>query len=131
VICGFIIQNKLPAQLKAKVNKETKGVYQLEFDKMNFSILAGSMKFKNIQLIPNTAIYFQSESLQRSSNLFQIQCSSLNISGFKLLKLIVNKNIQASTITFDEPELILMKMHDTVRVDSNSQKSLYQQMPGF
>jgi len=131
IIGGFILQNKLPEQLKTLVHKETKGIYQLDFDKMDVSLLTGSIKIKNVQLIPDTSAYFKNENPGSAANLFNMHSASLDVSGIKFIKLIFSKDIQLSTITLNKPDLVVMQMQDTVKVDSNAEKSLYQQMPEF
>src|SRR5690606_6103265 len=99
------------------------------FDKMNVSLLNGSIDLENIQLDPDTAIYFKTYSPKSSDDLFQIRAASLNISGLKVLKLIFNKTMQLSTLTLNSPDFIVMNMVDTIKVDSNAKKSLYEKIP--
>ncbi|HLW06623.1 MAG TPA: hypothetical protein VKY45_03605, partial [Marinilabiliaceae bacterium] len=131
IIGGFILQNRLPETLKKRVHEETKGVYELKFDRMDVSLLSGFIGLKNLQLVPDTAAYFQLDSTQRSSKLFKINAASLNVSGLGFLRLIFKKDLEVSGITLNKPDLIVMKMTDTAKVDSNVNKSLYEQMPSF
>jgi len=131
IIGGFILQNRLPEQLKTQVQSETKGVYQLNFDQMDVSLLTGSIKIKNVQLIPDTGAYFKNQNPASATNLLNLHAASLDVSGVKFLKLIFSKDIQLSTITLNKPDLVVMQMRDTVKVDSSAEKSLYQQMPEF
>jgi len=127
IIGGFILQSKLPDQLKAIVNQETEGVYQLDFDEMDVSLLNGSIQLQNVRLIPDTVAYLKTDSSKRSTNLFKIKASSLDISGLRVIKLILNKTVQLSTLTLNKPDFIVMKMNDTIKVDST--KTLYEQVP--
>src|SRR5690554_2927140 len=131
IIGGFILQNRLPETLKKRVHEETKGVYELKFDRMDVSLLSGFIGLKNLQLVPDTAAYFQLDSTQRSSKLFKINAASLNVSGLGFLRLIFKKDLEVSGITLNKPDLIVMKMTDTAKVDSNVNKSLYEQIPSF
>ena len=131
VIGGFILQNRLPEQLKSRVSTETEGVYKLDFDKMDVSLLSGSVELENIRFLPDTGAYFKTDSSTRSADLFQINAVSLDVSGLKVLKLIFNKTIQLSSITLNSPEFVSMKMVDTVEIDSNVEKSLYERMPSI
>lgn len=131
IIGGFILQNQLPEILKKRIYTETKGVYELEFDRMDVSLLSGFIGLKNISLIPDTTAYFQTDSAQRSSRLFKLNAASLDISGLSFLKLIFKKDLQVSGISLNRPDLVVMKMIDTVKVDSNTNKSLYEQMPSL
>src|SRR5690606_25313815 len=81
IIGGFILQSRLPETLKKRVNTETKGVYELKFDRMDVSLLSGFIGLKNLQLVPDTAAYFKLDSAQRASRLFKINAQSLDISG--------------------------------------------------
>src|SRR5690554_4531519 len=77
IIGGFILQNRLPETLKKRVHAETKGVYELKFDRMDVSLLSGFIGLNNLQLVPDTEAYFQLDSTQRSSRLFKINATSL------------------------------------------------------
>src|SRR5690606_17391591 len=46
-----------------------------------------------------------------------------------LLKYLFSKKLQLTSIALDHPDLIIMKMRDTVAVDSSIEESLYHQMP--
>lgn len=131
IIGGFILQSRLPENLKNRIYTETNGVYELKFDRMNVSLLNGSIGLKNVQLLPDTAAYFQLDSAQQASKLFKMNAASLDISGLSFLKIIFKKDIQVSSITVNRPDLIVMKMRDTVRVDSNIDKTIYEQMPAL
>ncbi len=131
IIGGFILQNRLPENLKNRIRTETKGVYELKFDRMNVSLLNGSIRLNNVQLLPDTTAYFHLDSAQRASKLFKLKATSLDISGLGFLKLFFKKNIQVSSITLNRPDLIVMNMHDTVKVDSNVNKTMYEQMPSL
>ncbi|TCK82769.1 AsmA family protein [Albibacterium bauzanense] len=131
IIGGFILQNRLPENLKNRIRTESKGVYELKFDRMNVSLLNGSIRLNNVQLLPDTTAYFHLDSAQRASKLFKLKATSLDISGLGFLKLFFKKNIQVSSITLNRPDLIVMNMHDTVKVDSNVNKTMYEQMPSL
>src|SRR5690554_2310325 len=127
----FNLQNRLPETLKKRVHEETKGVYELKFDRMDVSLLSGFIGLKNLQLVPDTAAYFKLDSAQRASRLFKINAQSLDISGLGFLRLIFKKDLDVSSITLNRPDLIVMKMTDTAKVDSNANESLYEQMPSL
>ena len=129
VIGGFVLQNRLPEQLKSTIHKQTKGVYKLEFADMDVSLIKGSMHLDSVSLIPDTGAYLKNQNAESAKNLFQLKASSLNISGLKLLKYLFSKKLQLTSIALDHPDLIIMKMRDTVAVDSSIEKSLYHQMP--
>ncbi len=131
IIGGFILQSRLPETLKKRVSTETKGVYELKFDRMNVSLLSGSVGLKNVKLEPDTTVYFKLDSTQRASKLFKINAQSLDISGLGFLRLIFKKNLDVSSVTLNRPDLIVMKMTDTAKVDSNLNESLYEQMPSL
>lgn len=131
VVGGFILQNRIPENLKNRIHAETNGVYELKFDRMNVSLLNGSIGLRNVQLLPDTTAYFQLDSAQRASKLFKLKAASLDISGLSFLKIIFKKDIQVSSITLNRPDLIVMKMRDTVKVDSNVNKTIYEQMPSL
>src|SRR5690606_3320975 len=73
VIGGSILERKLPEQLKQTIHKETKGMYQLEFDQMDVSLLTGSIHLNNIQLNPDTGVYAKLKNSESSDNLFKIE----------------------------------------------------------
>lgn len=131
IIGGFILQNRLPDNLKNRIRTETNGVYELKFDRMNISLLNGSIGLKDVQLLPDTTAYFHLDSTQRASKLFKLKAASLDISGLSFLKLFIKKDLQVSSIILNRPDLIIMKMHDTIKVDSNVNKTIYEQIPSF
>lgn len=131
IIGGFILQSRLPETLKKRISTETKGVYELKFDRMNVSLLSGSVGLRNVKLLPDTTAYFKLDSTQRASKLFKINAQSLDISGLGFLRLIFKKDLDVSSITLNRPDLIVMKMTDTAKVDSNANESLYEQMPSL
>src|SRR5690606_26607331 len=131
IIGGFILQNKLPEQLKSTIRKETKGVYELQFADMEVSLIRGSMHLDSIALTPDTGAYSKNHNAESAKNLFQLKAHSLDISGLKLLKYLFSKKLQVTSIALNNPDLIIMKMRDTTPVDSLADVSLYHQMPEF
>jgi len=131
IIGGFILQNKLPEQLKSTIRKETKGVYELQFADMEVSLIRGSMHLDSIALTPDTGAYSKNHNAESAKNLFQLKAHSLDISGLKLLKYLFSKKLQVTSIALNNPDLIIMKMRDTIPVDSLADVSLYHQMPEF
>lgn len=128
VIGGIVLQNSMPEKLKARVNQETKGVYQLDFADMNVSLLKGSIRLNNVNLSPDTTAYFKLADTSRSANLFDIDINTLSISGVKVFKLIFQKDLQLSSITVNKPDLLVMSMLDTVKQEG-AEKSLYEKLP--
>lgn len=130
VIGGIILQNSMPEKLKARVNKETEGVYQLDFANMNVSLLRGSIRLDSVKLSPDTAAYFDLSDSSRSANLFDVNMSSLSISGVKVLKLLFQKDLQLSSITISKPDVLVMGMQDTVKQEE-AEETLYEKIPDF
>ena len=125
IIGGVILQNKLPETLKNRVYSSSDSLYTLDFDDMDVSLLAGSVKLDRVRLTPDTAVYHTIEGDDAPENLVQLTSSSIRLSGVNVLKLMFSKNLRASSLTIDQPDIILMGMLDTVRVDTAEKKALY------
>lgn len=129
IIGGLILQNKLPETLKNRVYSSSDSLYTLDFDDMDVSLLAGSVKLDRVRLTPDTAVYHAIEGDDAPENLVQLTSSSIRLSGVNVLKLMFSKNLSASSLTIDQPDIILMGMLDTVRVDTAEKKALYYRLP--
>jgi len=130
-IGGVILQNKLPEMLKSRVYSSSDSLYRIEFADMDVSLLVGSVQLEQVHLIPDTAVFSAIEAQDAPANLIDLKSASVRISGVNVLKLIFSKRLNASSLTIDQPDIVLMNMLDTVRVDTAEKKALYARLPEF
>ncbi len=130
-IGGVILQNKLPETLKNRIYSSSDRLYRIEFADMDVSLLAGSVDIEQVHLIPDTAVYNAIEGPEAPATLIDLKSSKIRLSGINVLKLIFGSNLNASSLTVDQPEIVLMDMLDTVRVDTAEKKAIYSRLPEF
>ncbi|GAA4804993.1 hypothetical protein GCM10023231_37680 [Olivibacter ginsenosidimutans] len=108
VIAGFILQHKLPDLLKASVKDKSKGLYALQFNDMQVSVLAGQITVHQVHLIPDTIAYRQMRD--KPERLFTVHIEQLELKGFKVLRFLVSKKIKLTDLNVEKPVLVQWKM---------------------
>src|SRR5690606_33515911 len=109
-IGGTILQNKLPDILKNRVYSSSDSLYRIDFNDMDVSLLTGSVRLSQIRLVPDTSVYRALEESEAPASLIGLKSSSVRLSGVNILKLIFSKDLSASNLTIDQPEIVLMNM---------------------
>lgn len=109
LIAEQIIEDKLPKRLQSAISKESEGLYQIHFGYTKVNLWRGQFIAKNIHLIPDTA---RNGRLKKGgqTTLFELKAKYISIAGFKLLKLLWHKEINASDVIVSQPIIIQYKI---------------------
>ncbi|MBS1597737.1 MAG: hypothetical protein JST75_05900 [Bacteroidetes bacterium] len=88
------------------VNTKTKGLYNIHYENLSFDEVGGTLRVENVKLIPDTAFYRRLKSDQKEPPvLITLDLPSLNISGIKTPKALLNKEISGNKIEIKKPTI--------------------------
>src|SRR6201991_2515772 len=84
------------------VSTKTKGLYNIYYDKLSLAEMAGALHVKNIEIIPDTAVYHQMVLDKRDPPvLLKLKVPSLDIRGVKTPKALLKKEIEGTKVEID------------------------------
>ncbi|HXO77525.1 MAG TPA: hypothetical protein VN824_19865, partial [Puia sp.] len=84
------------------VSTKTKGLYNINYDKLSLAEMAGALHVKNIEIIPDTAVYHQMVLDKRDPPvLLKLKVPSLDIRGVKTPKALLKKEIEGTKVEID------------------------------
>lgn len=129
VIAGFVLQNKMPENLKASVNKKSEGIYKLTFESMKVSLLKGQIKLNKAKLTPELAVYDQAAESKQAPQLYEIEVDAIDISGLGLLKFFISKRLKVGSITVLNPQVRALHMKEEGNEEKKSKFN--SQLPDF
>ncbi|SKB70151.1 hypothetical protein SAMN05660226_02768 [Parapedobacter luteus] len=113
---------RMEVKLKDLIARETDGRYQLNYDRLEVSLLGGNAAAVNVSLIPDTATY-KGDGRQRpaSGASYLVRISRLQVKGVGLMRLLISKKVHVNTVVIDAPSLQLVRHHwpdkDTAAAD--------------
>ncbi|MCK4406612.1 MAG: hypothetical protein KAV44_02950, partial [Bacteroidales bacterium] len=94
------------------VKIESKGIYTLNFEYINFKYFKKSIELKQVHLKPDTSIYNKLKKQNKIKNaLYDIKIPELKISGFNLNNLYFNKNLEINMIFLKNPDVFIVAFH--------------------
>jgi len=93
------------------VNRESKGLYRAEIGSLYLNVLAGNLTLKDLELIPDTALYRKgSDSLTFSPLMLRLKVGQFRVVSFNIWDAIRNRKIDISAIRIKSPEITLFRM---------------------
>lgn len=119
----------LETKLKEEVHKSSNGLYTLTYDDLDLNIGLGNVTLRQVELIPDSAIYQQMIMNQSApDNRFHIKLKALKIRRFSLWDVLRSKQLYIKSIFLEEPEIHLMSeqhaFNDTLSTEPK--KTLYE-----
>jgi hypothetical protein len=94
------------------VREKTKGLYILKYDHLVFDEVAGRIHVRNIDVRPDTAIYQQLVREKKDPHLLlQLQFDSLDITGVKTPKALLNKELEGGKVELTGARIRIMVNH--------------------
>lgn len=98
------------------VERESKGLYRAEVGGIFLNVLDGNLTVRDMELIPDTALYRQrAETDTLSPMLFRLKIDRFRITGFEILKAARERKIIISDIRFIRPEITMFRMRPSVK----------------
>jgi hypothetical protein len=92
------------------VSEKSEGLYSIHYDDLSIDEVAGILHVKNIEIVPDTAVYEQMVREKRNpSMLMRLSIPSLDILGVKTPKALLTKEIEGGKVEVSNPtiEIIL------------------------
>ena len=122
-------------QLDKLVTGKSKGLYQLDYKNLVINEALGNISVENIEMIPDSQVYLSLyDQHQAPENLFYIRIPSLQITGVKTPRALLNKEISAHMIKIENAtiEVRMSKKNKETGTDSkkNISTEIYQQLLG-
>lgn len=94
---SWYLNEKVKVRLENEFSKQTKGQYSLKIGSMNISLLAGSIGFTNVSVIP--------DSLPSNQAAYRIAAKRADFTGLNVLRFILRKRIIVNSIELQNPSL--------------------------
>lgn len=96
---------------EAVLNK-TEGLYSIHYDGLSFDEVGGVLHAKNIQVVPDTAVYRQMVTEGREPPMFlRLAIPTLDITGVKTPKALLTKQIEGGKVEINGPTIEIMVGH--------------------
>jgi hypothetical protein len=96
---------------EAVLNK-TEGLYSIHYEGLSFDEVGGVLHAKNIQVVPDTAVYRQMVTKGREPPmLLRLTIPTLNITGVKTPKALLTKQIEGGKVEINGPAIEILVGH--------------------
>jgi hypothetical protein len=112
----------LKKHIKESIYTSTDKLYRVEFDDIGFNVFTGSLSIKNLQLIPDMAIYRQLKSKkQHPRYLFNLYIQKFKFSGINIYDLYFHDELQIDELSINHPDvLVINDATNNEQSDTNS-----------
>ncbi len=103
----------LRSGIQSFVEKESKGLYTVEFDRIYLELTTTSLKLENFKLIPNIEVY---KKRKKNKNikiaLYKVSFEKLSFKRLHVLKLYNNNELIFNEISIDKPKIRIIGLPD-------------------
>lgn len=114
-------------QLRRYVSEGSDSLYTLAYGDIGLNLLTGSVSIKNVALLPDSAVYARLVREERAPQMiYNAKMSHVRVSGLKIWKYFIGKEVDASGFTLEDPEITVVQ--DLRSRDTTPQKSFYAAM---
>lgn len=111
-------------QLRRYVSEGSDSLYTLAYGDISLNLLTGSVGIRNVALLPDTAVYTRLVREQRAPQMiYNAKMSRVRVSGLKIWKYFIGKEVDASGFTLQDPEITVVR--DLRSRDTTPRKSFY------
>lgn len=116
----------LDKELRRYVQEGSDSLYTLAYGRLDLNLLNGSLIIHHAALIPDSAVYQRLVAQQKAPKvLFNAKMERLQVSRMKLWRYFLNKEVDASSFSIVDPELVITE--DQRSVDTTTQqRSFYE-----
>ncbi|MDI9356142.1 MAG: hypothetical protein QM536_03835 [Chitinophagaceae bacterium] len=111
--------------IKQTVERESKGLYFLRFEKISFHIWDETIHLKNATFSPQDSL-----STHDSTTTYHIQTKSFNIQLKDIWKIYVEKDLSIQKIILDNPSILCKKNTNSTK-DNNGHKHISKELENF
>ncbi len=113
---GKIIQTYVSETVK----QESNGLYKAEVGNIYLNVIEGSLKVRDLKLLPDTALYRQVAVRDTLSPLlFSLSIDRFEINNFKILKVLRERKINIDSIFFNAPEITVYRMNPSTNANNS------------
>ncbi|NCD68319.1 YjdF family protein [Mucilaginibacter agri] len=130
LLINTLLAPVLTRKIKSAVIKASNGLYQVNFSSLDLHVLQGKATFKNITLIPDTAVFErQRNDKGKPSFLIKISAGHLSLSGAHLWAYLLHRKLEIGLIALDSPDVALNIYPDRALAKPQKEaKTIYQQI---
>ena len=95
--------------LTTTVATSSKGIYSLEMESLNLNIITGRININGFRLIPDTVLYNKmAETDTMAPMLLAINLEKLQVRGFNLRQILLEKKLSIREIVFESPDVTII-----------------------
>ncbi len=100
--------------LQKKIQVATKGLYRVDFRRMNFNIMTGKVTIDSFALIPDTQVYNRLKLKGKISNsLYQVFINSFTIDRIHFWQIYDQHRVTLRQLLFERPQISIVGFPDT------------------
>ena len=111
--------------LKKQVSKNSKGLYNLDFDDLDINLITSTVRLNNVNLKFDSTIHEkQRKNGEATPFLVSIKTKELEIAGINALAYLLNSTIDISSILIDRPEAKVIHDSDVLQEKNKKQKNI-------
>ena len=110
-----------------KYNNSEDAKYIISIDKINLHILSGSVKLKNIEVLPKDSLmflggYYHGEPVGNTS--FKISIEEVKLNGFDIIDAFSNRLISANKFIIDNPNIEIFHHYKEKQIEEQPQDTI-------
>jgi hypothetical protein len=121
-------QSYLNENLSGFVAKKSKGKYELKFDNLDINFRSWGFDIGQVTFQPTDSIIKTINDTVPGKQLYSFSSPQISISGIKLLKLVMKKQLEIGEIIIDQPELTIHGKQPEGAEETNSIHSVLQEL---
>ncbi|MGV3540016.1 MAG: hypothetical protein ACO1OQ_09405 [Rufibacter sp.] len=116
-------------KLKAEVQKQSQGLYQLQTGAVDVSLLGGSLTIDSFRLKPKVGVWEKLENqnpAKTAAMVTRVAASQIKIEGLSYMSLLLSKPLHFRNLTLENPQVEVRQMKE----DTAKQKPLHRKLTG-
>jgi hypothetical protein len=118
--------------LQEKISKESSGLYQVGFNKLEFNLFTGSLVIKDFVLTPDTSVYIRLKQEKKiHTALYIISFRSLTVKGLNPGKFYFSHLIRLKRMQLEKPEIFITAFPDQNEGQQRAITTLYDDINSF
>jgi len=123
IVAAFYIDPYLENIIKEKVKEQSKGLYEINFEKLNINFINRSIKLENASFDYDSSIYNKRVLNDTIPQLYQLHIKTFQIKGIHLWAFLKNKKIILNQIIIDEPIFVYTQKDTVKKINQNNENT--------
>jgi hypothetical protein len=112
--------------LKNKIHLASKGLYQVDFDRLNINLFNGNIRIYGFRMIPDTLLYKQMKAEGTITQaLYDLSYESVTLFKLHILQLLTRNQINIRELRINAPEIMMVGFPDSVTYHRSRFTTLY------